>query len=104
MSILNLKTKTASPAPKNTPKQIGTRLAHALALAGEGWAVFPIWHVLEDLSCACGGKPKCKPGKHPRCDHGHLDATTDQTKLRQWWSTSVERAKRWQCSPDSNIG
>lgn len=44
----------------------------ALAYARRGWHVFPI------------------AGKRPLTEHGHLDATTDTTTVRQWWSDSPE--------------
>jgi hypothetical protein len=52
-------------------------LDHALGLAGNGWAVFPL------------------RGKVPfGGTRGHLDATTDPDVLRSWWL-------RW---PEANIG
>lgn len=45
-------------------------LTAALAYAEAGIAVFP-----------------CLPNdKKPACEHGHLDATTDPERIRQWWS------------------
>jgi len=76
-----------------TPRQL--ELLHAaLRYAERGWAVFPVFEVLEDLSCACG-KPDCSnQGKHPRTPHGLKDASTDPEVVRHWWG------KRW---PGANI-
>jgi hypothetical protein len=53
-------------------------LRAALDYAARGWPVFP-----------------CKPGgKRPLTERGHLDATTDPSKITAWWN-------RW---PDANIG
>ena len=44
-------------------------LNQALACAERGWPVFP-----------------CQPGrKAPATDHGHLDATTDPARIREWF-------------------
>jgi hypothetical protein len=53
-------------------------LRAALEYAARGWPVFP-----------------CKPGgKRPLTERGHLDATTDPSKITAWWN-------RW---PNANIG
>ncbi len=90
----------------------------ALAYARRGWPVFPC-HTPRVSGCACGlatgscpqlGSPGHTPlhvscsctagtacrnlGKHPRTLHGLKDATTDATRLGQWWA-------KW---PDANIG
>ena len=53
-------------------------LRAALSYAASGWPVFP-----------------CKPGgKRPLTERGHLDATTDPSKITAWWN-------RW---PNANIG
>jgi putative DNA primase/helicase len=56
--------------------------------------VFPLHSVDEAGRCSCGGKPGCKPGKHPRIRNVHRRATTDPDRIRSWWS-------KW---PDANIG
>ncbi len=54
------------------------KLRAALDYAARGIPVFP-----------------CKPGgKAPLTSHGHLDATTDRSRITAWWN-------RW---PDANIG
>ncbi len=65
----------------------------ALTYAARGWAVFPL-HTPAGDGCSCGN-PDCEhAGKHPRTQHGFLDATTDEEAIREWWT-------RW---PDANIG
>lgn len=77
----------------------------ALKLAKAGWAVFPIWHVRPDGTCACNSPARGQIGKHPRCSHGHKDATTDAAQIRRWWSPpESSAADAWQCDPESNIG
>ena len=74
----------------------------ALALAGGGWRVFPLYHPLPGGRCSCPDSGcvwpgSNNPGKHPISElapHGHLDATTDPKAIREWW-------RRW---PLANIG
>ncbi len=55
--------------------------------------VFPVYEMAEG-ACSCG-KPNCpNPGKHPRCEHGCNDATSDEKQIRAWWTD-------W---PKANIG
>lgn len=68
-------------------------LNSALHYARLGWAIFPC-HSIRNGKCSCG-KSDCKnPGKHPRTEHGFIDATTDVSKIIKWWSEY----------PDANIG
>ena len=68
-------------------------LSAALEYANIGWPVFPV-HSPINGSCSCG-HPDCDVvAKHPRTEHGMLDATTDVDTIREWWT-------RW---PDANIG
>jgi hypothetical protein len=70
-----------------------SHLEAALAYASSGWAVFPV-HPPSGDGCSCGN-PACEHiGKHPRTQHGHLDATCTESAVRQWWG-------RW---PDANVG
>lgn len=70
-----------------------TKRDYALAYAGIGWYVLPIWWIetLPDgrRRCACG-KACESPGKHPYSLHGQLNATTDITKIKYWWNTKPE--------------
>lgn len=75
------------------PQTSTTILSAALEYANMGWAVFPL-HSPKDGSCSCGQKDCGAPAKHPRTDHGMLDATTDVNIIREWWT-------QW---PDANIG
>src|SRR5215212_7529616 len=72
-------------------------LAAALWYAARRKPVFPLHSLDEHGVCTCGGQEvnlKCKPGKHPRTPHGHLDASTDPRQITEWWI-------RW---PSANIG
>lgn len=67
--------------------------AAALWYARRGYPVFPLHSVDERGRCSCGAE--CgRAGKHPRIPNGHGGATTDEGRIRRWWS-------RW---PDANIG
>ena len=50
--------------------------------------IFPMWGVVETapgvLACECGGRPNCKPGKHPRWTGYRQKATSDPATIRQW--------------------
>ena len=69
------------------------RLQEALSNAERGWPVLPIFEIV-DGQCACGGGPKCSPGKHPRLPNGFKGASLKPDKIREWWT-------QW---PDANIG
>jgi hypothetical protein len=63
-----------------------TLLDLALEYASQGWPVFP---------CEVRGKqPLAKHGETWMAVHGVLDATTETTKLREWWEVE----------PEANIG
>ncbi|MBO9539664.1 bifunctional DNA primase/polymerase [bacterium] len=67
---------------------------HALEIARLGLPVFPLWWP-RDGGCACRAGRECRqPGKHPRILGWQQEATTDETKIRQWWA-------HW---PMANIG
>lgn len=50
--------------------------------------VFPLWGIVETshgvLVCECGGRPNCKPGKHPRWSGYRRKATNDPATVREW--------------------
>jgi hypothetical protein len=57
------------------------------------WRVHPL-HRVDDGRCSCR-KADCRnKGKHPRILKWQTDATSDEGRIRQWWTT-------W---PDANIG
>jgi hypothetical protein len=68
-------------------------LKAALAYAGHGLRVFPLYGVV-DSRCACGDQGCANAGKHPLTRHGLKDATTDEEAIRAWW-------ERWS---EANIG
>jgi hypothetical protein len=71
-----------------------TLLDAALGYARARIPVFPVHGITSAGRCTCG-KASCEhPGKHPACEHGLKDATTDEATIRAWWSRR----------PDANIG
>lgn len=68
-------------------------LAAALRYAARGWSVVPL-HTPSPRGCSCRRSDCASVGKHPRTEHGVLDATTRTDVIRTWW-------KAW---PDANIG
>jgi len=75
--------------------------AAALRYAAMGIPVFPLHWATPD-GCSCGKNPGarfhneiCRSiGKHPRTRHGFKDASTDRTRIAEWW-------RKW---PKANIG
>ena len=62
--------------------------------SNQGIAVIPLWWP-NGNQCACPAGADChSPAKHPLTPNGLNDATTDDDKIREWWS-------RW---PAANIG
>lgn len=71
------------------------RLTAALLYAALGWFVLPLHTPDEYGACDCAGRTDCpSPAKHPRTLHGLDDATTDQDRVKAWWTI-------W---PHANIG
>lgn len=71
-------------------------LVYALIYSRRGWPVLPV-RSLVDGRCDCGSDhdgDTSKFAKHPRTEHGCLDATTDENRIRQWW-------RMW---PNANVG
>ena len=64
---------------------IGSPVAMALAYAAHGWAVLPLYSVVNG-ECNCWKGAKCgrDAGKHPRVTGGFLSASTDSDKIRDW--------------------
>jgi hypothetical protein len=66
----------------------------ALDYAARGLPVFPCYEPVNGGRCSCG-KAECQsPAKHPRTEHGALDATAALGAVAAWW-------RRW---PEANIG
>ena len=71
-------------------------LIYALIYSRRGWPVLPV-RSLVDGKCDCGSDhdgDTSKAAKHPRTEHGCLDATTDEVQIRRWW-------EMW---PAANVG
>src|SRR6266581_9407295 len=71
-------------------------LDRALAYARRGFHIFPV-HTVVDAVCTCGDPDCAHPGKHPMgalAPHGRNDATTEETKITEWWTAA----------PHANIG
>ena len=67
----------------------------AVRLCKKGFRVFPLHQPVAPGVCSCKLGQDCDSiGKHPRIAGGLKGATTDESKVRTWWS-------RW---PDANIG
>lgn len=71
----------------------GTMLKAALRYAGRGWPVFPIYEMTRE-GCSCRRSKCTSPGKHPRTEGGHNEATVDEATIRAWWGDH----------PNANIG
>jgi Bifunctional DNA primase/polymerase, N-terminal len=72
------------------------KVAYALAYARHGLRVFPAHWLRPDGTCSCRNPKKCgnSPGKHPIEEKWQESATTDESKIRWWWSRN----------PEANIG
>lgn len=68
-------------------------LEAALAYAQRGWRVFPL-HGIVRGRCTCGRRGCSSPGKHPLVRRGLYEATSEQSRIQQWW-------RQWRCA---NIG
>lgn len=63
-------------------------LNHALELAAQSFAVFPVYWMAAPGVCACKDGAACDPksqGKHPITPRGHNDASTDPKQIETWW-------------------
>lgn len=77
-------------------------LAAALRYAKYGWLVFPC-HCIINGKCSCGKNDCGSPGKHPRTKNGLMDATTDESKIRQWWGKWPTANIAVRTGPESKI-
>ncbi len=82
------------PAVASGPQSF---LRAALDYARRGWRVFPLWGLRYDentdtLVCTCKKGRSCgkNSGKHPRVNDWDEVATTDEGKIRAWWSGGRE--------------
>lgn len=75
------------------PAAISRLATAALKYATQGWVLIPL-HTAPGGVCSCQNPTCPSPGKHPRTSHGLLEASSDETTVRTWWT-------RW---PDANIG
>jgi Protein of unknown function (DUF3631)/Bifunctional DNA primase/polymerase, N-terminal len=75
--------------PRTNAEPEVAELDAALAYARDGIPVLPLWPRDGD-KCVCKDRENCKrPGKHPvgrLVPNGFKDATTDEAKIRKWWS------------------
>jgi len=63
-----------------------TLLDAALSYGSLGWPVYAV-HSIRNSHCTCTLGEKCEhPGKHPSCEHGLKDATTDQAQITRWFA------------------
>ncbi len=51
--------------------------------ASLGYPILPL-HSIVNGYCTCGGRPACRPGKHPITSHGFRDATTSLNQITCW--------------------
>lgn len=65
----------------------------ALKFAYAGHPLIPCHDIRRDGRCSCG-KSCDSPGKHPRLQHGLLDASADPAVIAGWW-------RKW---PAANVG
>jgi len=62
-------------------------------LAKKGLSIFPC-HSMVDGNCTCYKKENCdknNKGKHPATVNGFKEATTDETKIQDWFDTDIPR-------------
>jgi putative DNA primase/helicase len=80
----------------NVVQQAVTTLALSFALfyANFKMAVFPVHFVMEGGSCSCGNPACANVGKHPMTNDGFKSASSEQEKVR-WFFTG---------EPDANVG
>jgi Bifunctional DNA primase/polymerase, N-terminal/CHC2 zinc finger len=61
------------------------QVREALKTARLGRPVFPT-NYPKDGACSCGDPGCISPAKHPKTEHGHNDATTDEATILKWWA------------------
>lgn len=75
---------TTTRTPLLTTQPNALTLASMLDCARRGWSVFPVHTEYEAGHCSCGWSDCDRPGKHPRTEHGCLDATRNPAQIRDW--------------------
>ncbi len=69
-------------------------LEAAVDYIGRGWPVLPVHSITESGFCTCGN-PRCSnAGKHPWCNHGVKDASTDEQLIKKIFTKM----------PNANVG
>lgn len=72
--------------PVPIPDSHHSPIEHALWYARQGFLVTPYHNANKRGQCSCGDSECPKPGKHPRLKDFQARATTDEAKIREWWS------------------
>lgn len=78
---------------KIRPLENPHKMNHALNYARRDLRVIPLFESIGG-ACACGNSECTNIAKHPRNVKGISEATSDKTRIRQWWT-------QW---PSANIG
>lgn len=60
-------------------------LEAALACGRRGWRVFPVHTTLDGL-CSCHNSECQNPGKHPKIKDNLNTASSDEHKIKDWWT------------------
>ena len=58
----------------------------AIGYAEKGWKVLPLHTPGSDGTCSCMRSGCPYTGKHPRTEHGLLDATDNVEQVKTWWA------------------
>lgn len=89
-AIPNEKRNTSNSNASRNGGEIGqnSKLDAALIYASKGWPVFPLFYVLKNGACSCEWNKCQRIGKHPTTKNGLQEATTDEAKIRKWWTES----------------
>ena len=67
------------------------KVEQALALAEQGFGIFPVWSATPEGVCKCPDGSACSsPAKHPISGHGFQDSTTDPQRIRTFMSAGSD--------------
>jgi Bifunctional DNA primase/polymerase, N-terminal len=61
-------------------------LTAALSYAARRWPVVPIFSVDENGKCGCADLACRGCGKHPKFEHAHRYASTNEVLITKWWT------------------